>query len=225
MTATQQNKPRAGRPTNANPELQREKIIRAALAQFSQRGFAGTSVRTIAQQAGITHGLIRHYFQCKEELFHSAADYLFGEMAQVLAQAAEQSSPDDPVGQLVLQIRSFVRLSAQLPHMAGFLMQAGLDGGDHFHYVIEKHVRPLQELSLIAYRRAVAEGLMHNINPNFVFLIATHAATAPFANPALRHVLGDASASNLDLVEDYADTLINILLDGALTEKYRAESR
>jgi hypothetical protein len=38
-------------------------------------------------------------------------------------------------------------------------------------------------------------------------------------------VLGDASASNLDLVEDYADTLINILLDGALTEKYRAESR
>jgi TetR/AcrR family transcriptional regulator len=225
MTATQQNKPRAGRPANANPELQREKIIRAALAEFSQRGFAGTSVRTIAQQAGITHGLIRHYFQCKEELFHSAADYLFGEMAQVLAQAAERSSPDDPVGQLVLQIRSFVQLSAQLPDMAGFLMQAGLDGGDHFHYVIEKHVRPLQELSLIAYRRAVAEGLMRNINPDFVFLIATHAATAPFANPALRHVLGDASASDADQVEDYADTLISILLDGALTEKYRAESR
>lgn len=214
---------KAGRPINAKPEQQREKILLAALAEFSQRGFSGTSLRTIAQQAGVAHGLIRHYFQGKEELFHSAADYLFGEMATSLAQAAEQAVPEDPVGQLVLQIRAYVRMSSRLPHMAGFLMQAGLDGGEHFDYVIEKYVRPLQELSLAPYRQAVAGGLMHNMNPNFVFLIATHAATAPFANLALRQALADAQASDETQVEEYAETLISILLQGALTDKYRSQ--
>ncbi|MEX0741047.1 MAG: TetR/AcrR family transcriptional regulator [Pseudohongiella sp.] len=215
--------PKAGRPVNANPGQQRENIVRAALAEFSRTGFAGTSLRTIAREAGVTHGLIRHYFQGKEELFHSAADYLFGEMAKPLTQAAALADSDDPVRQLTLQVRAYVRMSAQLPFMAGFLMHAGLDGGEHFEYVIKTYVKPLQELSLVPYRKAVDLGLMRNMNPDFVFLIATHAATAPFANAALRDALADADADDAAQIEAYADTLITVLLEGALTEKYRAE--
>lgn len=216
---------KAGRPVNANPEQQRENIIRAALAEFSRTGFAGTSLRRIAEQAGVAHGLIRHYFQSKEELFHSAADYLFGEMAKPLTQAAEQARADDPVGQLTMQVRAYVRMSARLPHMAGFLMHAGLDGGEHFDYVIKTYVKPLQALSLIPYRQAVAQGLMRNMNPDFVFLIATHAATAPFANAALRGALADANSDDAAQIEEYADTLIKILLEGALTDKYRLQKQ
>lgn len=222
ITGNAGGKAKAGRPVNANPDQQRQNIIRAALAEFSQTGFAGTSLRTIARQAGVTHGLIRHYFQGKEELFHSAADYLFGEMARPLTQAAEHADPDDPVGQLTMQIRAYVQMSARLPYMAGFLMHAGLDGGEHFNYVIEKYVKPLQALSLVPYRKAVAQGLMRSLKPDFVFLIATHAATAPFANAALRDALSDADANDAAQIEEYADTLITVLLDGALTEKYRS---
>lgn len=217
-------RPRPGRPLNANPEQQRQNIIRAALAEFSQTGFAGTSLRRIAEQAGVAHGLIRHYFQGKEELFHSAADYLFGEMARPLMQAAEQADTDDPVAQLTVQVRAYVRMSARLPYMAGFLMHAGLDGGEHFDYVIDKYVKPLQTLSLEPYRKAVELGLMRNMNPDFVFLIATHAATAPFANTALRSALADANSDDAAQIDEYADTLIKILLEGALTQKYRSQN-
>lgn len=216
---------KAGRPVNANPEQQRQNIIRAALAEFSQTGFAGTSLRTIAREAGVAHGLIRHYFQGKEELFHSAADYLFGELAKPLMQAAEQVDAEDPVQQLTVQVRAYVHMSARLPYMAGFLMQAGLDGGEHFDYVIEKHVKPLQALSLVPYRKAVEQGLMRNMNPDFVFLIATQAATAPFANAALRDALADANSDDAAQIEQYADTLITILLEGALTEKSRRQQQ
>lgn len=214
---------RPGRPLNANPEQQRQNIIRAALAEFSRTGFAGTSLRRIAEQAGVAHGLIRHYFQGKEELFHSAADYLFGELAKPLMQAAEQADTDDPVQQLTVQVRAYVHMSARLPYMAGFLMHAGLDGGEHFAYVIEKYVKPLQALSLVPYRKAVDLGLMRNMNPDFVFLIATHAATAPFANAALRSALADANSNDAAQIDEYADTLVKILLEGALTEKYRLQ--
>ncbi|ALO47451.1 TetR/AcrR family transcriptional regulator [Pseudohongiella spirulinae] len=223
MTNVVSRKGRVGRPVNANPQQQQERIILAALAEFSQRGFVGASLRTIAQQAGVAHGLIRHYFQSKEDLFRSSADYLFGEMAKTLSQSAETVSSGNPLQQLVLQIRAYVQMSARLPHMAGFLMQAGLDGGEHFDYVIKKYVKPLQELSLLPYRRAVADGLLRDMNPDFIFLIATHAATAPFANVALRQALADADASNEAQVAEYADTLISVLLSGVLTEKGRAE--
>lgn len=221
MTESKRIKSKAGRPVNAKPARQREKIIQSALAEFSHKGFTGASVRTIALQAGVAHGLIRHYFQNKEELFRSAADYLFDQVATSLSPVAENVELQDPVQQLAHQIRSFVRMSARLPHMAGFLMQAGLDGGEHFSYVIEKYVKPLHALSLVPYRQAVAEGLMHNMNPNFVFLIATHAATAPFSNVTLRHALSDLEENDSAQVEEYADTLVRVLLEGALTDKYR----
>lgn len=220
MTDTpKKSRSRAGRPVNANPDFQRENILRAALAEFSTHGFSGASVRTIAQQAGVAHGLIRHYFQGKEELFKSAADYLFGQVRHSLLESASRESSTDPVQQLRFQIRSYVQLSAKLPYMAAFLMQAGLNGGEQFEYVVEKYVKPLQALSLAPYREAVAQGLMIDFEPDFVFLIATHAAMAPFANHAMRQaVMGDYAADSVHL-EQYADTLVNILMTGCLVEK------
>ena len=220
MTETpRKSRSRAGRPVNANPGFQRENILRAALAEFSSHGFSGTSVRTIAQQAGVAHGLIRHYFQSKEELFKSAADYLFDQVRRLLLESAARESSTDPVQRLRFQIRSFVHLSAQLPCMAAFLMQAGLNGGEQFVYVVEKFVKPLRELSLVPYRDAVAQGLMIDFDPDFVFLIATHAAMAPFANPAMRQAVMGDSVSDSAQLEQYADTLVDILISGCLVEK------
>lgn len=219
MTDIQKTKSRVGRPVNANPEFQRENILRAALAEFSHNGFSGASVRTIAQEAGVAHGLIRHYFLSKDELFRSAADFLFGEIKEALIKSAKLDSSSDPVQRLQFQIRSFVHLSAQLPFMAAFLMQAGLNGGEHFSYVIDKYVKPLQELSLAPFREAVAQGLMVDFEPDFLFLIATHAATAPFANSAVKKaVVGDYSADTAK-IDRYADTLISVLLHGCLKNK------
>lgn len=216
MSESLKNKSRAGRPINANPEVQREKILRAALAEFSVKGFSGASVRTIAQEASIAHGLIRHYFQSKDELFRCAADFLFGQVLSVLQQAATAEFSADPIKRLQNQIRSFVHMSAKLPYMAPFLVQAGLNGGESFIYVVEKYVKPLQELSLAPFREAVAQGLLVDLEPDFIFLIATHAASAPFANSAVRHaVVGDYSTDPVK-IDRYADTLINVLMHGCL---------
>jgi len=216
MTEPLKNKTRAGRPINANPEVQRENILRAALAEFSVKGFTGASVRTIAQEAGVAHGLIRHYFQSKDELFRCAADYLFDQVFSVLQQAAAVESSADPIKHLQFQIRSFVHMSAKLPYMAAFLVQAGLNGGENFLYVVQKHVKPLQELSLAPFREAVAQGLLVDFEPDFILLIATHAASAPFANSAVRHaVVGDYSTDPVK-IDRYADTLINVLMHGCI---------
>src|SRR3989442_1797035 len=49
-------------------EERREQILDAALRVFSEKGFAGASIRDIAREAGITEGLIYHYFESKDQL-------------------------------------------------------------------------------------------------------------------------------------------------------------
>ncbi len=49
-------------------EDRREQIIDAAMRAFSQKGFTRATNKDIAREAGITPGLIYHYFESKEAL-------------------------------------------------------------------------------------------------------------------------------------------------------------
>ncbi len=49
-------------------EDRREQIIDAAMRVFAQKGFARATNKDIAREAGITAGLIYHYFKSKEDL-------------------------------------------------------------------------------------------------------------------------------------------------------------
>ncbi|MCB0919934.1 MAG: TetR family transcriptional regulator [Actinobacteria bacterium] len=59
-----------GRPTT--DEGLREVIRQAALTQFAEAGYSGTSLRKIAGAAGVDPSLVLHYFGSKEELFAAA---------------------------------------------------------------------------------------------------------------------------------------------------------
>jgi AcrR family transcriptional regulator len=55
-----------------NPELRRQMILESALSLFSEKGYAGATLREIASRAGVTHGLLKLHFGSKENLFLSA---------------------------------------------------------------------------------------------------------------------------------------------------------
>jgi AcrR family transcriptional regulator len=50
-------------------DLRREQFIAAAFKIFACRGYAATRISDIAAAAGMSHGLIYHYFKTKEEVF------------------------------------------------------------------------------------------------------------------------------------------------------------
>ncbi len=78
-----------------DPERTRERILSAALGEFSAKGFAGARVDAIARRARINKRMLYHYFGDKSGLFR---EVLRRKMAQRAAWAA--SSPDDPAESL-----------------------------------------------------------------------------------------------------------------------------
>lgn len=83
-------------------------LIEATLALVSEGGAATATVRAIAARAGVTPGLIRHYFQTKEELIAASYRHLMVTMtadtAGVLAYA-----PHDPIARLAAFVAATLR--------------------------------------------------------------------------------------------------------------------
>jgi TetR/AcrR family transcriptional regulator len=56
----------------------REPILNAALKEFARKGFDDASTNEIVKEAGISKGLLFHYFNTKKELFLFLFDYSLG---------------------------------------------------------------------------------------------------------------------------------------------------
>ncbi|NEN86160.1 TetR/AcrR family transcriptional regulator [Paenibacillus elgii] len=65
-------KPRTSRQQQALET--KSKLIDAALRTFSRKGFSESTTKDIAKEAGVSDGLIYHYFQSKEELLWAILD-------------------------------------------------------------------------------------------------------------------------------------------------------
>jgi AcrR family transcriptional regulator len=63
-------------------ERSRGQILEAALKLFSHRGYGATSVRDIAEGAGVSKGNVYHHFPDKETIFRSLLDQYFQAMSQ-----------------------------------------------------------------------------------------------------------------------------------------------
>jgi len=62
-------------------ERSKTQILDAALKLFSHKGYGATSVRDIAEEAGVSKGNVYHHFADKEAIFRELLDEYFGAMS------------------------------------------------------------------------------------------------------------------------------------------------
>jgi len=88
-------------------ERSRAQILEAALKLFSHHGYGATSVRDIAEAAGVSKGNVYHHFPDKETIFRELLDQYFRTM----------STPDFPFNR-ALASQSFPENLEELGHAA-----------------------------------------------------------------------------------------------------------
>jgi len=211
---------RPGRPAklDRNGDNQREALLQIASAHFARAGFDGASLRAIADEAGLAHGLIRHYFGSKDALWEAAADFLFGQVHAAMTGALSEIDLNDAVARFEAQVRASVRTAARIPHLAGFVMQAGIAGGARYDRLVEKHLRPAYDFALEPFHQLTNEKRAAGIDPHFAFILTTNAALGPFAQSANSRALAGMDMSDPEIANAYADTLIAILKHGVLRQ-------
>lgn len=85
--------------TRAEPDARRQSLIAACSRVLARTGAAGASVRTIAIEAGVSPGLVNHYFASVDALISAAYEHLGATVTAALEQAVAAAA-DTPRARL-----------------------------------------------------------------------------------------------------------------------------
>src|SRR3954465_10976325 len=74
-------------------EDKRQLILNAAVRVFARKGFHTCRVGDIAEEAGVAHGLLYHYFDSKDEVLETIFREAWGELLQAFRTVEETDEP------------------------------------------------------------------------------------------------------------------------------------
>jgi AcrR family transcriptional regulator len=109
---------RRGRGSSALASERREHLVRLAAELFAEKGYQATTVRNIADEAGILSGSLYHHFDSKESIVDEILAAFFDELAAANEAALERGG--DPPAILAELVR--ICFSTLVPHRAAIMV-------------------------------------------------------------------------------------------------------
>jgi outer membrane protein len=93
----------------------RQRLLEAGLKLFANRGYAGTAVQDITEEARVTKPTLYYYFQNKEGLFQALVDQAMDERLRLMRQAAPPEKPTvDQLTDIIATLTDFARRQPDL---------------------------------------------------------------------------------------------------------------
>jgi AcrR family transcriptional regulator len=83
--------PRSPKDNQQIRDARREELLAAAGRVFAEKGFARTKISEIAAAAGLSHGLVYHYFENKDAIFGAIVDTMLARIDQDLEVEGERA--------------------------------------------------------------------------------------------------------------------------------------
>jgi AcrR family transcriptional regulator len=132
-------------------EDKRQQLLGAAVRVFARKGFHASRVGDIAEEAGVAHGLLYHYFKSKDQVLEA----VFHENWSILVARIENvEETDEPAAD-------------QIRHIAAIVLRTWLHLPDVVRVVIQEFGRSpelgerIGELTLpiVALQRVIARGI------------------------------------------------------------------
>ncbi len=204
------NKPaKTAGPRAAQTRETRNRILDAALREFSEKGFAGASVRTISATAGVNHGLIKYHFENKDKLWKAAVDFLFERLGdQMIEPDGDRHKPR--AERVRLWIHRYVRYCAEHPEHARIMIQESIRDSDRLKWATVNHIGPGHAVLLRSLPVTLDMERFPRIDiPTLIYMI--NAATqAPFTLAAEIRQLYGTQVHQHDFVERYADGIFDL---------------
>jgi AcrR family transcriptional regulator len=93
----------------------------AALELFGKRGYDGTSVRDIAERAGVTAGLVTHHYGTKENLRKEVDRYVLASVKATWSELLELADSNEIVDHMAIRMQGFQTLFQRRPNIGPYI--------------------------------------------------------------------------------------------------------
>lgn len=127
--------------------LSRQRILDAAMREFSDKGYTAASLNTICSENSISKGIIYHYFKDKDELYLLCAAECFDKLTEYLK--GKSGSPGDAVEKrLQLYFDARLRFFTENPIYLGIFLDAALSPPAALKTKIAEVRKPFDNLNI-----------------------------------------------------------------------------
>ncbi len=187
----------------------RDRLCRIAARQFATLGFAGVTLRALAQELGCSRMTPYRYFADKGEILAAIRARAFGRLADINEEIAARTP--HPVARIEALGRAYVRFAADEPDGYRLMYETASGTGSDTQMrrypevarQLSRSVRPLQS----AVREAVALGLIQGDADT-----VAHVCWAALHGAIALHLAGKLHLGrDLDTI---SETMIDVLLRG-----------
>jgi AcrR family transcriptional regulator len=140
-------------------QIKRAKILETALALFSEQGFSGTSMESVADALGVTKPFIYTYFDNKNALLTAIYEQVTDELVAILTEALENEG-DAPDKQLAFLIRQLARVNMN-SRIAKVFLQEEKHLEKRFLKSVQRREKEFDKRMRALIERGVAMGIFH----------------------------------------------------------------
>lgn len=205
------HRPLATKPAGRIRQKNEQAIIQAAEDEFARHGFKGTSMNTIAQNAGLPKANLHYYFNNKLGLYIAVLSNII-ELWDSTFNAL--SVDDDPAQALAQYIRAKMESSRRNPQASRIFAMEIISGGQCLSEYFSQDYREWFRGRAAVLQAWIDAGKMDRVDPvHLIFLLWS--STQHYADFAtqIAFVTGRKRMSRQDF-SDAADQLIHIILKG-----------
>ena len=191
--------------TQANEPSRREQLLAIAARLFAEKGFKNTTVRDIADAAGILSGSLYHHFDSKEsmvdEILSTFQAALFGEYDEILA------SGEDARTKLERAVRVSFEAIDQHPHEVAIYQNEAdyLGAFDRFGYLADRNTQSRQ-----VWVTLIEEGVRTGVLRSDLDVTLTYRFIRDTVWVAVRWYRPGRGHTHTEVADQY----VRILLDG-----------
>ena len=214
MAPTRPPRRRAGRPpAEGGPATSRASLLAVAARQIGVHGFARTTFRGIAAEAGVSYGTVQHHFPTKQQLWSAIVE-------EVLLPAHRASPPvsteQDIRRVLTETVRARVEAAVLRPGLSAAILTDRSPGAEERLREIATALQGEREMDLAGIRMLIAAGQLRDVDElAFMAVMGIALTTLSSAKPAMATFIGvdmDDPASRERLASGIADLLLHGLL-------------
>ncbi len=154
-------------------------IVDIAVRVFAECGYEGTSIATIAEQAGLSKQNLMYYFPTKQALYERVLDDVLDEWLSRMASLADPAQ--EPRDVLRTYIKAKLRFSREHPFASRVYALEVIGGAQLYGAQIQRRVIPLLRKDIEVFENWVDEGRIAPVNATHL-LFAIWAMTQSYAD-------------------------------------------
>ncbi len=183
-----------------------QRLLRSALKLFAEKGYEGTSIREIIEEAGVTRPVLYYYFQNKEDLFRKLVESIVQELIDKMIFIKQNYS--DTIGKLKAIIRTTFEMAEKDIQSVRLIL--------HVYFAPIRSAPPVRGSEIGKQRFKIIESIMREgLEKADLSGGIARALTLAFLGIMDMHIMAKSDRPELRLTPELAEGLVDLFFYGA----------